>query len=118
MPFYLHQWRYKDPEVRAMVLRPQQRVDVVRDAAHAFGGRLHSFYFCFGGYDGLAISEFPDNKTAIACLMSIVGAGGLASLRTTSLMASEEAEAAMKLANEIVARGGTPYTAPSGTGVT
>jgi uncharacterized protein with GYD domain len=110
MPFFMHQWTYKDPEVKAMVQRPQDRAETVRDAIEVFGGKLHSFFFCFGDYDGMCITEFPDNKTALASLMSIVGSGGLSTIKTTVLVTQEEAKAAMMLAHDLVA----PYTPPSG----
>ncbi len=111
MPFFMHQWKYKDPEVRAMVTHPQDRADIVRDAIEAFRGKLHNFFFCFGDYDGMCITEFPDNKTALASLVSIVGSAGLSSIKTTVLIRQEEAKAAMMLAHDVVA----PYTPPSGT---
>jgi uncharacterized protein with GYD domain len=112
MPFYLHQWRYKDPAVRAMVTNPQNREEVVTVAAKAFNGRLHGFFFCFGDYDGVCISEFPDNQTAMACVMSIVGQGGLVTLRTTALITQEEARGAMNHAKDVFSL----YSAPGGTG--
>ncbi len=110
MPHYLHQWAYKDREVRAMVTAPQDREEVVRVAIEAFGGKLQGFYFCFGDYDGTCITEFPDNETAMACLMSIFGQGGLHTVRTTPLMTQDECRAAMDTARRIV----TPYEPPSG----
>lgn len=109
MPIYLHQWRYKDKEVKAMVLRPQDREEVVRIAVEAFEGRLHAFYLCFGKYDGLIITEFPDNETALACLMAIVGQGGAAALETTTLISADEARRAMLKAGELL----TTYRTPS-----
>lgn len=111
MPFFMHQWKYKDPQVRAMVTHPQDRAEIVRDAIEAFQGKLHSFFFCFGDYDGMCITEFPDNKTALASLVSIVGSAGLSSIKTTVLIRQEEAKAAMMLAHDVVA----PYRPPSGT---
>ena len=110
MPFFMHQWTYKDAQVKAMVQRPQDRAETVRDAVEVFGGKLHSFFFCFGDYDGMCITEFPDNKTALASLMSIIGPGGLSALRTTVLVTQEEAKAAMMLAHDLV----VSYTPPSG----
>lgn len=119
MPFYLHQWRYKDPEVKAMFVRPQNRADVVRLATTAFGGTLHSFFFCFGEFDGVCVSEFPDNETAMACLMVIVGQGGVAEIRTTPLLDQAEMRRAMEKAGEAAkpaAAGAATYTPPSQTG--
>jgi uncharacterized protein with GYD domain len=109
MPHYLHQWSYKDREVRAMATRPQHREDVVRVAVEAFDGKLHGLYFCLGEYDGVCITEFRDSETALACVMSIVGQGGLAALRTTPLMTPEQGRAAMELAQKVV----THYEPPS-----
>jgi len=92
MPFFMHQWTYKDPEVKAMVQRPQDRAETVEVAVEAFGGKLHNFFFCFGDYDGMCITEFRDSQTAMASLMSIIGAGGLSALKTTVLVTQEEAK--------------------------
>lgn len=110
MPFYLHQWSYKDPAVRAMVTKPQNRDEIVALAAKAFGGRLHGFFFCFGDYDALCITEFPDNRTAMACVLSVVGQGGLACLKTTALVTQEEARNAMSDAHTTI----SPYSPPDG----
>jgi uncharacterized protein with GYD domain len=109
MPFFLHQWSYKDPSVRAMVTKPQNREEIVALAAEAFGGRLHGFFFCFGDYDALCITEFPDNRTAMACVMSVVGQGGLVCLKTTPLVTEAEARDAMRDAHDTVSR----YTPPA-----
>lgn len=103
MPYYLHQFSYKDREIRDMVTKPHDRAEVVRVAIEAFRGKLHQFYFTLGEYDGLSISEFPDNETALACVMSIAGQGGLAILRTTALVTTQETERAMKKAHKLLA---------------
>jgi uncharacterized protein with GYD domain len=108
MPFYMHQWTYKDKQVRALVTHSQDREEILRVATEAFGGKLHNFFFCFGDYDGMCITEFPDSKTALASLMSIFGMGSLSALKTTVLFTHEEAKAAMTMAREAV----SPYTPP------
>jgi hypothetical protein len=60
----------------------------------------------------MCISEFPDNRTAMACVMSIVGQGGLATLRTTALLTQEEAGGAMNDAKGVF----SPYSTPGATG--
>lgn len=102
MPLYMHQWVYKDAQVKRLVLEPQDRANVVRLATQAFGGTLHQFFFTFGEFDGMSISEFTDNETALACVMSIVGEGGLQSVKTTVLFSSEAAQNAMQKANAIL----------------
>lgn len=98
MPFYLFQWRYKDPAIQAMVDVAQDRPTEVRKVVGAFGGRLHSFFFAFGEYDGVGIVEFPDNESCAACSLVLSGAGGNARLKTTVLLTADEAEESMRLA--------------------
>lgn len=102
MPHYMHQWTYKDRQLRAMATRPQEREEVVRIATEAFGGRLHQFFFALGEFDGISISEFPDEETAMACIMSIVSQGALANIRTTALLTPREAKSAMRRAHEVI----------------
>ncbi len=104
MPFYLHQWVYRDATVRDMIVKPQNREDIVRVAAEAFKGRLLHFYLSFGEYDGVSISEFPDNETAMACLMLILGQGAVERIKTPPLMSQDEARGAMDRAHEVLTR--------------
>ena len=106
MAFFMHQWTYKDPHIREMVTKPADRAEIVRVATEAFGGTLHQFFLAFGDFDGVAISEFPDETTALACMMSIYGQGGLSSLKTTFLIPSEQGKLAMELAQKVL--GGAP----------
>ena len=104
MPFYLHQWIYKDSTVREMVVQPQNREEIVRVASEAFKGRLLNFYLSLGEYDGVCISEFPDNETAMACLMLVLGQGAVERIKTTPLLTQEEARAAMERAHAVLTR--------------
>jgi uncharacterized protein with GYD domain len=109
MSFYMLQWRYKETALRALVQNPQDRSEAARKAIEAYGGKLHHFFFAFGEFDGVAISEFPDAESATASALTI-GAGGAASaIKTTVLISSEEAVRAMEKAH--VARSG--YTPPA-----
>jgi|KBSSwiStaDraftv2_1062776.scaffolds.fasta_scaffold182519_4 uncharacterized protein with GYD domain len=102
MPLFLHQWSYKDEQVRAMVLERQHREEIVRIATETFGGKLLHFYFCFGEYDGVAVTEFEDNETALACLMSIYADGRLRTVITTPLFTTQQSDAAIERAwNEV-----------------
>src|SRR5262245_26986901 len=115
MPYYMHQWVYKDAEIRAMVKAPRDRAEVVRIATTAFGGVLHAFFFTFGDYDGICITEFPDKETAMACVMSVLGQGGLVRVRTTALLTPEEGQEAMERAHAVLA---TQPDLPPGAGAT
>jgi uncharacterized protein with GYD domain len=110
MPFYLYQWVYKDPAIKAMVETPQDRPAELRKAIEAFGGTLHQFFFALGQYDGVAIVEFPDNESCSACSLTLNGAGANTALQTTTLLTTAEGQEAMHRAR--IARSG--YRAPIG----
>jgi len=114
LAFFMHQWTYKDPHIREMITKPSDRAEIVRVATEAFGGKLHQFFLAFGDYDGVAISEFPDATTALACMMSVYGQGGLSSLKTTFLVPSDQGKLAMELAQNVL-RGAAPLAAPTTT---
>jgi uncharacterized protein with GYD domain len=84
----------------------QHRQDTHRQAAglHAagegFGGKLHSYVFCLGEYDGLGICEFPDYVSVVACSMHASSTGAFSRFETTVLLTAKEAEAAMKQAHD------------------
>lgn len=100
MPHYMTRWKYSNEQLRAMVAEPQDREAVARKMVEAHGGKLHSFFFSFGDYDGVAIIEAPDNETAAAALMAL-GAAGISGLTTTVLLTSQEAQSAMQKAGSV-----------------
>lgn len=104
MPLYLHQWRYKDEQIRQMLENQESsdRADVVRTAIEAFGGTLHGFYYAFGDCDGVAISEFPDEATALSCVMLIYGQGRIQNVRTSTLFTQQATLAAVRQAQDVL----------------
>jgi uncharacterized protein with GYD domain len=107
MPFYLFQAAYTDKADAVMVKHPQHRETVLRKTCKALGGKLLSFYFCFGKYDTVVIAELPDNKAAAAFSLSAEAGGGMRMVETTVLLTVDEAMGAMKVA------GGDKYTPPA-----
>ena len=79
------------------------RRQVVDQLVQGLGGRVESFYFCFGKYDAVVIVDLPDNVAAAAASL-IVGASGSGEFQTTTLLTPAELDEAVK-------RRGT-YTAP------
>lgn len=98
MPLYLHQWNYKDQQIQRMLadVESRDRADVVRTATEAFDGKLLHFFYSFGEYDGVSITSFPDEKSALACMMFIYGQGRIRDLRTAPLFSAEEGIAAIE----------------------
>jgi uncharacterized protein with GYD domain len=56
---------------------------------------MHSFFFCFGQDDLVAIVEFPDDTAMASCAMVLGASGALAGGATTKLLTSSEAQSAM-----------------------
>ncbi|MFO1153103.1 MAG: GYD domain-containing protein [Rhodospirillales bacterium] len=110
MAYYLFQWIYKDPQLKAMVDKTQDRAAELSKAVQGFGGRVLQFFFAFGEMDGIAIVEFPDNEACLACSLTLNAAGANASFRTTVLLSAKEAAAAMRRAHMV----STGYQPPVG----
>jgi uncharacterized protein with GYD domain len=100
MSHYLIRWQFKDATAKALVDKPQNRTAPATALIEGFGGKLISYYFALGDYDGLGICEFPDTISAAACSMKAASTGAFARFETTALLTATEAEAAMKRAKE------------------
>ncbi len=73
----------------------------MRELGQKLGGRLIGFYFCFGEYDFVAITEAPDDITAGAAAMAAVSAGRI---KTTKLLTVEESMDAMRKAGSLASQ--------------
>ena len=73
----------------AKVKEAPARIEAVRKAAEAAGGKMIAWYLTFGRYDFVVITEAPNAKAAAALLLAN-GAQGNAS--TETLHAFTEAE--------------------------
>jgi uncharacterized protein with GYD domain len=100
MSHYLIRWQFKDATAKALVDKPQNRTAPAKALIEGFGGKLISYYFALGDYDGLGICEFPDTVSVAACSMKAASTGAFARFETTALLTATEAEAAMKKAKE------------------
>jgi uncharacterized protein with GYD domain len=100
MSHYLLRWQFKDATAKALVDKPQDRTAPAKALIEGFGGKLLSYYFALGDYDGIGICEFPDTVTVAACSMKAASTGAFARFETTALLTATEAEAAMKKAKD------------------
>lgn len=102
MPYYMHQWRYKDEQIRTILLEDKDRAEVVRVSIEAFGGTLEAFYYCFGDFDGVAISRFENAESAFASLLAVAGGGKISAMKTTTLFAPDEGLRAIRVARKLI----------------
>ena len=69
----------------------EKRVAAARAAFKKAGGRWISYHLTLGAYDGVVIGEFPTPQAALSVMLSI---SKLGNIRTTTLTAFPEKEAA------------------------
>jgi uncharacterized protein with GYD domain len=100
MAHYLLRWQFKDSTAQALVAKPQDRTRPAKTLIEGFGGKMHSYFFALGDYDGIAICEFPDHVSVAACSMQASSTGAFSRFETTALLTAKEAEAAMKQAHD------------------
>jgi uncharacterized protein with GYD domain len=102
----MYQASYTSEAWAEQLKNPQNRLEQMRPMVEAAGGKLLAFYYAFGEYDIVAIMEAPDNITASALALAVVGGGALKNGKTTVLMSVEDGIAAMRKAS------GTGYRPP------
>jgi uncharacterized protein with GYD domain len=100
MPHYLHQVAYTPEAWRALLAKPQDRIEAIRPAIEKLGGKIKTAWFAFGEYDVVVITEMPDNVSAAGIAIAFAGGGACKSVQTTPLMSTEEALQALKKAND------------------
>lgn len=96
MPLYMTQYAYTSDAWAALAKNPQNREGVFRSLVEKLGGRLLAFYYSFGEYDGVFITEMPDETTVTTALIAAVSAGHLKAIKTTTLLTTEQTLKAMR----------------------
>ncbi|HEY4163267.1 MAG TPA: GYD domain-containing protein [Dongiaceae bacterium] len=95
MPHYMLQGNYTTDAIKAMSAKPEDRSVPAGKLAKSLGGKLHSYFMCFGKYDFVAIMEFPDDEAAAASSMTVAAAGHVSHMVTTKLFTPVEISKAM-----------------------
>lgn len=88
MPHYISLVNWTDQGIRNVREAPK-RVDQANALANKLGGKMQIF-FTMGEYDLVAVTEAPDDETAMQVLLEI---GKLGNVRTKTLKAWTPAEA-------------------------
>lgn len=99
MALSMIQFSYKSETVGNLLKNPEDRSVAVRKLIEKLGGKMLSFYYSYGDYDGLIIVDMPDNVSSLAAVMTAFAGGGTSKLKTTVLISVQEAMAAMKKAS-------------------
>ena len=99
MAVSLIQFSYKPEVVAKLIKNPEDRSKAVKDLLEKAGGKMLSFYYSYGDYDGIIIAEMPDQASGLAATMAAFSQSNLTILKTTVLITVEEAMEAMKKAS-------------------
>lgn len=98
MPLYLYQAAYTAESLAAQIKSPQDRIEAVRPAFEAVGGKVLAGGYPFGEYDVVVIYEAPNDTTAAGLSLSIAAGGAVRSAKTTRLLSGQEWVAALNAA--------------------
>jgi uncharacterized protein with GYD domain len=99
MALYMYQASYTSDAWKTQVQNPQNRAEQLRSFVEANGGKMLGFYYTFGEYDMVIITEFPDNVSASAVILAAISSGVVKSGKTTVLMSVEDGIEAMRKAS-------------------
>ena len=98
MSVYMTQFAYTAEAWKSLVKKPEDRAAVLAKHAEGLGGRVLSFYYCMGEYDGVVIFQAPDEVTAASILFTTISPGHLKATKTTALLTVEDTMQAMNKA--------------------
>ncbi len=88
MPTYISLMSYTNEGIKQFKDVPN-RLEAARQTVKAAGGELKDVYLTMGGYDLVAVSEFPSDEVAATFALSLAAQGRI---RTTTLKAFTEPE--------------------------
>jgi len=88
MPHFVTLVRYTQQGITKIKESPK-RLDANKKAAEKEGGKVHAWYLTLGRYDGVLISEFPNDEAYAKYALSL---GALGNVTTQTLKAFTEAE--------------------------
>lgn len=89
MPLFITQGRFTHDAMKGMLANPEDRSTMVSQLFEKSGGKLLNYYFTFGEYDFLVVSEGPLEGAASALIVAAAG-GGVTDMRTTIAMTAAE----------------------------
>jgi uncharacterized protein with GYD domain len=95
MALAMVQFRYKSETMGNLIKNPEDRSLAVGKLVEQLGGKMLSFYYSFGEYDGFLIVDMPDNASLAAMSAVAFAGGGTEFLKTTILIPVKEALTAL-----------------------
>ena len=101
MPLYLSKFSYTPETWARLIGNPEDRRTAAQTYIESVGGKLHGFWYAFGGHDGYTMWEAPDSVSMAAVALAISSSGALSSFETTILLTVDETIGALEKAQQI-----------------
>ena len=98
---YLVLFSLTSEAIKRFVAKPSDRAAVIQELAASAGGRLESYYWMFGQYDGVGVLELPDSRTMAAFSLAVTGSGAFTHLETHELIEASDLAAIAERARGI-----------------
>ncbi len=98
MPKYVSFFSYTAEAWAAMVARPGNRAAAARKLIEDMGGKMESFYWMFGDWDGFVVYDVPDAATAAAFSGRVTSSGLIGNIKTQQLLNMEESREVLEKA--------------------
>jgi uncharacterized protein with GYD domain len=104
MPLYLYQAAYTPESLAAQIKDPKDRIEAVRPAFEAIGGKILAAGFSFGEYDVCVVYEASDDTAAASLALAVAAGGALRAGKTTKLLSGQEWVASLQGAQKVAAQ--------------
>ena len=101
MAWYMIQGSYTPNAWAAQIQNPTERIEAVGEMMAPLGLTFEHHWYSFGDYDFVIIAQGPGNVEASAGVLAAYGGGALTSIKTTPLLTSDEAIAALRKASDV-----------------
>jgi uncharacterized protein with GYD domain len=98
MPKYVSFFSYTAEAWARMVKHPEDRAEAARTAIEGAGGRLESFYWMFGPWDGFVVYSVPDEMAAASLSAVASGTGRLFRQETFQVLDMDDGRRALERA--------------------
>lgn len=90
MPEFVMFFSYTPETWAALLTKPADRTEAVRELVEGVGGRFDALWYMLGEDDGMVLFDVPDASDAAALSLAVNSSGSFSSLRTQQLLSAGE----------------------------
>jgi len=101
MAWFMIQVSYTPDAWAAQIKNPRERIAAVGQMMAPLGVTFEHYWYSFGEHDVVIIAQGPGNVEAAAAVLAAYSGGALTSIKTTPLMTTDEAFAALRKAGDV-----------------